>query len=320
MKVSLIVPFYGVEKYIAECAESVLSQTYPDIEFIFVDDGSTDRSLEILNNLIDNKFSSKKSQISIIRKSNGGLPQARKTGLNVASGEYIMHVDSDDWIDTDAVEKLVSKVEGTGADVVYYYVAKEKSGGRTHIAKDPEYSDPKVFSNDILHYRAHGYLCNKFMKRSLYTDDLFYLLFFLPSSFFMQKKQCFYRSLYIITEGTILPLLQEESEEIAILRLLGIFSLFTSSIRTTFHPLLSRLHGNILSEGRRRLPLNTTRHYSRSILIWLRKPVWSIAYAKEYSVSNCLYSLCFFSLMSISADGREIFFAVSAVSGYLLKR
>ena len=174
MKVSLIVPFYGVEKYIAECAESVLSQTYPDIEFIFVDDGSTDRSLEILNNLIDNKFSSKKSQIAIIRKSNGGLPQARKTGLAAATGEYIMHVDSDDWIDTRAVEKLVLKVEETGADVVYYYVAKEKSGGRTHIAKDREYSDPKAFSNDILHYRAHGYLCNKFMKRSLYTDDLLY--------------------------------------------------------------------------------------------------------------------------------------------------
>ena len=174
MKVSLIVPFYGVEQYIAECAESVLSQTYPDIEFIFVDDGSTDRSLEILNNLIDNKFAGKKSQISIIRKSNGGLPQARKTGLAAATGEYIMHVDSDDWIDTRAVEKLVSKVEETGADVVYYYVAKEKSGGRTHIAKDPEYSDPKVFSNDILHYRAHGYLCNKFMKRTLYTEGLFY--------------------------------------------------------------------------------------------------------------------------------------------------
>ncbi|MBQ1751135.1 MAG: glycosyltransferase family 2 protein, partial [Bacteroidales bacterium] len=174
MKVSLIVPFYGVEKYIAECAESVLSQTYSDIEFIFVDDGSTDRSLEILNGLIDNKFASKKSQISIIRKSNGGLPQARKTGLAAATGEYIMHVDSDDWIDTRAVEKLVLKVEETGADVVYYYVAKEKSGGRTHIAKDREYMDPKAFSNDILHYRAHGYLCNKFMKRSLYTDDLFY--------------------------------------------------------------------------------------------------------------------------------------------------
>lgn len=174
MKVSLIVPFYGVEKYIAECAESVLSQTYSDIEFIFVDDGSTDKSFAILEELIDKRFSDKKSQISIIRKSNGGLPQARKSGLDVATGDYVMHVDSDDWIDTDSVEKLVSKVEQTGADVVYYYVAKEKSGGRTHIAKDPVYSTPKEFSNSILHFRAHGYLCNKFIKRALYTDTLFY--------------------------------------------------------------------------------------------------------------------------------------------------
>ena len=174
-KVSIIVPIYKVEPYIAACARSVLSQTWPECEFIFVDDGSPDRSREILEDLIDKQFQQIKSRITVIAKPvNEGLPQARLTGLKAATGDYVMHVDSDDWVDVDMAEKLVKEAERTGADVVYHYVAKENGEGKVHIAKDKQYKTPLDFAKAIMARRAHGYLVCKFMKRSLYTPDLFY--------------------------------------------------------------------------------------------------------------------------------------------------
>ena len=174
-KVSIIVPIYKVEPYIAVCARSVLSQTWQECEFIFVDDGSPDRSRVILEELIDSEFQQLKSRITIIVKPvNEGLPQARLTGLKAATGDYVMHVDSDDWVDVDMAEKLVKETERTGADVVYHYVAKEKGEGKVHIAKDKQYKTPLAFAKAIMARKAHGYLVCKFMKRSLYTPDLFY--------------------------------------------------------------------------------------------------------------------------------------------------
>lgn len=173
--VSIIVPIYKVEPYMACCARSVLSQSWPACEFIFVDDGSPDRSRAILEDLIEKEFSRLKPRIKVIAKPvNEGLPQARLTGLKAASGDYVMHVDSDDWIDTDMAEKLVREAERTGADVVYHYIAKEKGEGKVHIAKDKQYNTPLDFAKAIMARKAHGYLVCKFMKRSLYTTDLFY--------------------------------------------------------------------------------------------------------------------------------------------------
>lgn len=174
-KVSIIVPVYKVEPYIAACARSVLSQTWPECEFIFVDDGSPDRSRQILQDVIDNEFAALKTRIQVIVKPvNEGLPQARLTGLKAATGDYVMHVDSDDWVDHDMAEKLVHEAERTGADVIYHYVAKEKGEGNVHIAKDRQYRTPLAFAKAIMARKAHGYLVCKFMKRSLYTPDLFY--------------------------------------------------------------------------------------------------------------------------------------------------
>ena len=174
-KGSIMVPIYKVEPYISACARSVLSQTWSECEFIFVDDGSPDRSREILQELIDNEFAALKPRIQVIVKPvNEGLPQARLTGLKAATGDYVMHVDSDDWVDHDMAEKLVHEAERTGADVVYHYVAKEKGEGKVHIAKDRQYKTPLAFAKAIMARKAHGYLVCKFMKRSLYTPDLFY--------------------------------------------------------------------------------------------------------------------------------------------------
>lgn len=89
-RVSIVVPVYGVERYIRQFAESALGQTYQNIQFVFVNDGTKDRSIEILNELIEEKYQHLKPRILIVDKENQGLPMARKTGLEHAEGEYVL--------------------------------------------------------------------------------------------------------------------------------------------------------------------------------------------------------------------------------------
>lgn len=173
--VSVIVPVYKVEKYIEQCARSVLSQSWPSTQFIFVDDCSPDRSIEILETLIEREFASLKDKIRIVRKPvNEGLPQARRTGLAVSTGDYILHVDADDWIEPDAVEKLAAKADETGADVVYFYAWKEFGDGRSRVITDKEFETPQDFADAILVHDAHPSVVLKLWKRSLFSPEIFF--------------------------------------------------------------------------------------------------------------------------------------------------
>ena len=102
-KISVIVPVYNVEKYLSECLDSVLSQDEKDIEVICVNDGSTDKSLEILK-----EYKEKDDRIIIVTQDNKGLAEARNSGLNVAKGEYIFFLDSDDKMREGTLSKLYS--------------------------------------------------------------------------------------------------------------------------------------------------------------------------------------------------------------------
>ena len=172
-KISLIVPIYGVEKYIGKFAESALEQTYQDIQFIFVNDGTKDRSMEILNGLIDGKYSHLRERILIIDKENGGLPSARKAGLEAAEGEYILFADSDDWLETDAVEKVMSKAEETDADIVYFDIVKEY-GHKKSIKREREYTaaSKEDFIVNIFNYKSHGYTVTKSFRRRIYDENV----------------------------------------------------------------------------------------------------------------------------------------------------
>lgn len=101
-RVSVIIPIYNVEKYLVRCVESVLGQTLQDIEVILVDDGSPDGSPKMCD-----EYEAKDSRIKVIHKENGGLASARNAGMDVAEGEYIFFIDSDDWIDANTLEELV---------------------------------------------------------------------------------------------------------------------------------------------------------------------------------------------------------------------
>lgn len=175
-KVSLIVPIYGVEKYIEKFARTALGQTYDNMQFVFVNDGTKDASMDVLNALIEKEFSHRKDDILIINKVNEGLPLARKTGLDNATGEYILFADSDDWMELDAVQKVMAKADETDADIIYFDLVKEY-GDRTSYKAEREYtSETKAdFIVNMFNYKSFGYTVTKCFKRRIYTDNIIYI-------------------------------------------------------------------------------------------------------------------------------------------------
>lgn len=111
--VSVIIPIYNVDTYLAQCIESICRQSFPDLEIILVDDGSTDGS-----GVICDSYAEKDVRIRVIHKQNGGLVSARKAGLSVAAGDYILCVDGDDWIEPDMVSRMLNVILRENADIV----------------------------------------------------------------------------------------------------------------------------------------------------------------------------------------------------------
>jgi len=145
MKVSIIIPVFNVEKYLEECIESALNQIYPDIEIIAVNDGSTDKSLQILE-----KFSNK---IKIISKKNGGKASAVNQGLKFASGEWIKVLDSDDVLYPTAIEDLIAETKKiTNKNKVILYGNYDRIDSKGKIfdrVKEPNYSDLTDFEFNV---------------------------------------------------------------------------------------------------------------------------------------------------------------------------
>lgn len=113
--ISIVIPVYNVEKYLAECVDSVLAQTYTDWEAILVDDGATDSSGRMCD-----EYTKKDSRIRVIHRENGGLSAARNTGLNAAQGEYVYFLDSDDYILPRTLEEIQNTARREQADVVFF--------------------------------------------------------------------------------------------------------------------------------------------------------------------------------------------------------
>ena len=120
MKITVIVPIYNSENYISKCIESILSQSYENWELIIVDDGSTDNSYEICN-----KYAIKDSRIFLYKQNNKGVSSARNVGLSKTTGDYIMFIDSDDYIDEKTFEKCVEKIIKYNVDIVKFNYVKE---------------------------------------------------------------------------------------------------------------------------------------------------------------------------------------------------
>ena len=114
-KISVIIPVYKVEQYLPECLDSIINQTYKNLEIICIDDGSPDNSGKILD-----EYASKDNRIRVIHKENGGISSARNAGLDIATGDWISFVDSDDWLDINTYEKLLSSADEANTDIVMF--------------------------------------------------------------------------------------------------------------------------------------------------------------------------------------------------------
>lgn len=158
-KVSIIIPVYNMEKYLVQCLDSVVGQTYSNLEVIIVDDGSTDASPKICD-----EYANKYSFVTIYHKPNGGLCSARNYGLNRITGDWILFVDSDDWCETDYVEKLMGKSgERGGMDAILSSVNSQKRDSSFHVEystylKEGVYDDPEEMK--MLHALAIGNMKN----------------------------------------------------------------------------------------------------------------------------------------------------------------
>ena len=170
MKVSVIIPVYRVEKFIEKCAASLFSQTLDDVEFIFVDDASPDNSMAVLEECIQ-QYPQRKAQIRMLtHKENKGLPAARNTGLAAASGEYVFHCDSDDFVEPDMLETLYDEAKKKDADIVWcdWYLSFEHN---ERYMKQPDYATPMEALKAMLAGLMKFNVWNKLVRRRLYADN-----------------------------------------------------------------------------------------------------------------------------------------------------
>ncbi len=151
MKFSIVVPVYNVEAYLDECLTSLQAQDFADFEVICVNDGSTDSSREALS-----KWESEFPQMRVIDRENGGLSAARNTGLAAASGDYIIFVDSDDWVEPTMLAQLAE--ETNGEDMICFACRKSDSGATDTLA--PEQSDGwSYYNRHALEHRKVPFVC-----------------------------------------------------------------------------------------------------------------------------------------------------------------
>lgn len=164
--VSIIVPIYNVAPYLPQCLDSVYNQSYPNIEVVLVNDGSTDNSLEVCKDYVQ-KFGG-----IIIDKENGGLSSARNAGLRECNGEYLFFLDSDDWISKDAIQVLVDLMEEKDADIVEMGIQWVYSQKKILDASKRNY----LFNtNEVLSaylqqtHKVHSNVSNKLFKKHIFN-------------------------------------------------------------------------------------------------------------------------------------------------------
>lgn len=169
MDISVIIPIYGVEKYIEKCLRSLFTQTKTEnVEFILVNDCTKDNSMEVAQRVI-NEFPDLAVKI-INHKVNSGLACARNTGVNAASGIYIQHIDSDDWVEPTMLEELYNKAIECDADIVSsdYYIDTEKS--LRYITSIHPHDNVECLRELLSASLVHS-LCFKLVKKELYEKD-----------------------------------------------------------------------------------------------------------------------------------------------------
>jgi glycosyltransferase involved in cell wall biosynthesis len=168
-KISVIIPVFNTEKYLQRCLDSVLAQTFTNFELVLVDDCSTDRSPAICD-----EYARKNTNIKVIHNAqNQGSSKARKTGLDVSTGDYVLFVDSDDWIENDMLEAMYNKATSENLNIVCCDLYLYKIDGMKYKKQKISGSDKisilkQLLTNSVLHN-----LCNKLVSKDIYKRVIF---------------------------------------------------------------------------------------------------------------------------------------------------
>lgn len=171
MKVSVIVPVYNVAGYIEKCARSLFEQTLDELEIIFVDDCSPDHSCDIIENILKEYPQRAKDTKIVHMPENAGSAAVRRQGMIEAKGEYIIHCDGDDWVDTDLYESMYNSAIATNSDIcVCDYVEEYVSGQVFHPVLD-SYGSPHEFLKQWYKRPIHMGCWNKLVRRTIYEDN-----------------------------------------------------------------------------------------------------------------------------------------------------
>lgn len=171
MKVSILIPVYGVEQYIAECARSLFNQTYRDLEFIFVDDCSPDNSISVLKKVLED-YPDRANQVHIIRhETNKGLGATRHTAFTHATGDAILHVDSDDVVPKNAVSLLVDEMQKARYDIVSGAYAEYKEHRLGAVVFPPKTSHHQYLRMMLCQNLVKHHIWGRLYRRSFLQDQ-----------------------------------------------------------------------------------------------------------------------------------------------------
>ena len=169
-KVSIIIPVYNVEQYLERCLETVVNQSYKGLEIILVDDGSTDSSGKICD-----KYKELDERIVCIHKENGGLSSARNAGVNIATGEYFVFVDSDDWVSIRMVETLTKALQKNNSDIVCceFYNVSDSTLAVSDFSSNERKLTKEEAILELINWKIRDYAWNKIYNSALFDGVRF---------------------------------------------------------------------------------------------------------------------------------------------------
>ena len=201
-KVSIIIPIYNTGKYLEECLDSVVNQTYKNLEIILINDGSKDNSLEICK-----KYETIDNRIIVIDKENSGVSNTRNVGIQASTGEFITFVDSDDWLELDAIETMVNCINKHNVDAVRTNFAINNEVGK--IPKKLEGKIDKEKINELLYYFLNAeipaYMCLFLIKREIIIENNLKLnenLVMMEDTLFFVDLVQYVNSIYVLNKKT----------------------------------------------------------------------------------------------------------------------
>lgn len=219
MKISIVVPIYNVEKYLKKCVDSLISQTYKDIEIILVDDGSPDNCKKICD-----EYKIQDERIKVIHKKNGGLSDARNKGTEVATGEYILYVDADDFVEKTACEELAKIINKFNPDIICFNCNKINDKGENMIQNSSIYRYDNTKKTKVLTfeeamidnlyrksiryeawskiYKREIVIKEKFPEGMLAEDFATFYKFLRKAKKIIYYDRCLYN--YVVREGSIM--------------------------------------------------------------------------------------------------------------------